>query len=139
MRRRILAAIGPAHVELFNRVRRAVGSTARPMQAVGDPAERELAALLRDLPVLDEQVLEDCRHVLAVREAEAIATRSVRYLGASVWTPASYARARSMTVEEARATVTPMAPRRASSAPPPSGFAALVAASGATTTSDGDA
>lgn len=71
------------------------------MALVGDPAERALQDHLADLISLDGAEA-DCRHVLAVREAEAIRLRSVRYLGASVWRPVGFAWAKSATVAEAR-------------------------------------
>jgi hypothetical protein len=97
VRQAVLAAIVPLHVEIFNRIREALKLEVRPMGVMGDPAERALQVLLHSLPDL-ASAEADCRHVLAVREAEAMATCSVQYLGASVWQPASFAKARALTV-----------------------------------------
>lgn len=95
----ILAKIAPLHAEVFNRTATKLGSRTRPMRAKGDPAERALASMLSNMKNLDG-VDGDCLHVLAVREAEALASGSVKYLGSSVWNPVSFARALAMSVEE---------------------------------------
>lgn len=99
-RREIIAAVVPAHVQAFNRVRAALRLEVPAMQPLGDPAERALLKLLDALPVLDDFETV-ARHVLAVREAEAMRTRSVRYLGASVWGDSCFSFAKGMTLEEA--------------------------------------
>lgn len=71
------------------------------MAQIGDPAERALSKHLLDLVTL-ETAEDDCRHVLAVREAEAIRTRTVKFLGASVWNPTSFARAMATSPAEDR-------------------------------------
>lgn len=126
-RKAILAAIAPLHVEIFNRVRTDLELNVRPMMPVGDPAERVLRDLLLALPSL-EGVEDDCRHVLAVREAEARDIGSVKFLGASVWNLTSFGKARSMSVAEvAKGDV---ASARAGPAKPKSALSALLAAAG---------
>lgn len=88
-RRRILATVFPEHVAAFNAMRAELKSTVPVMQPVGDNAERMLANHLRTLPSLDG-ALEACRHVLAVRVAEARVKRTLKYLGASVWHPVQF-------------------------------------------------
>lgn len=124
-RKAIIAAIAPLHARVFNTVREDLGLQVRAMQPVGDPAERALRDLLAALPSL-EGVEDDCRHVLAVREAEARRTRSVQYLGASVWSMTPFGKAKVLSVEEAQRGNTGAA--GGIRAGPPAGFAALLAA-----------
>lgn len=100
-RRAILRRVHAHHREVYERTRVALNSDARPMTVVGDPAERALSKHLLELQSL-ETAEDDCLHALAVREAEAIAKRTVKFLGASVWSPDSFPRAMAGTVEEAR-------------------------------------
>jgi hypothetical protein len=101
-REAIVREIPKLHAELFNRARTELALDVRPMGLVGDPAERALQQLLDQLPVLDG-VLEDCKHVLAVRYAEAIDKRTVKFFDATVWLPVCFGKAKSMTVAEASA------------------------------------
>jgi hypothetical protein len=94
-RSEILRAIAPMHAEVYNRVRREIGSNAKALQPLGDVHETALRKLLESLPSLDG-VEERCRHVLDVRAAEARRSGSVEYLGASVWSANAYARALSV-------------------------------------------
>ncbi len=99
-RRAILRRVHAHHREVYERTRVAVRSDARPMGAVGDPAERALSKHLLELVTL-ETAEADCMHALAVAEAEAISKHTVKFLGASVWTPGSFAHALSTTPTEA--------------------------------------
>ena len=100
-RRQILAAIVPLHVETFNRVRDELGLVVPAMQPVGDPAERALLKLM-DAQVVFDGFEEACRHVLAIRELEARKKRTVKHLGASVWTDACFSYAKTTTLAEAK-------------------------------------
>lgn len=100
-RREILGRVHECHRQAYERIRVEVGSSARPMGLVGDPAERALAKHLLELVTL-ETAEADCRHVLAVREAEAIRKRTVQFLGSSVWSQASFARAMTTSPSEQR-------------------------------------
>lgn len=128
-RKRLLALLVPMHVAAFNLVRAELGSSVPVMQPMGDPAERALQAMLRDRVSL-AGAEEECRHVLAVRIQEARRTRTVKYLGAAVWNPISFAKAKAMEVDEAGAP----APAPAGPRPGPqrsSGLQALFAAGAA--------
>lgn len=98
--KRLLRELTRAHVEIFNRTRIAVGAKVPPMGVVGDPAERALLALLNSQVTLDG-FEERARHVLAVREDEAIAQSTVKFLGASLW-GSTFGVACSMAVGERR-------------------------------------
>jgi len=100
LRDEILRSIPDEHTKLYNRARLELGSNARPMGVVGEPAERALRELLEKLPVLDG-VLENCRHVLAIRYHEAIRKRTLSYFREVVWRRECYDRACSMTLAEA--------------------------------------
>lgn len=78
----IVRVIGPAHAMAFQRVKKAIGSTAFGPHVVG--SYPELRELLEDLPSL-EDAMERCEHVLAVREAEAMTSSSLQYFGAGMW------------------------------------------------------
>lgn len=91
-RQEILSAIVPLHVEAYNRLRSELQKQVPPM-GFGDPAERMLRQLLLDMPVLDNAE-EECRHVLAIGEAEARQSRELRFFGASLWHPDSFRVAR---------------------------------------------
>ena len=80
--REIVARIGPEHAKAFARVKSELKSTALGPSVVGDFAE--LRALLDGLPSL-EDAEERCRHVLAVREREAIRKRTLQYFGSAMW------------------------------------------------------
>lgn len=109
-RTRILRTLVPLHVQIFNRARSALAAQVPAMAVVGDPAERALRELL-DQQVSLEGFEEIGRHVLAVREAEAMRPGgSVKYLGASVWSPASFAAAKTMEVGELRGADKPRGP-----------------------------
>lgn len=95
----ILRSIAPLHAEVYNRVRIEIGSDADPLQPVGDEQERALRDLLLPMASYDG-VEQACRHVLAVREAEALHGRTVQYLGAGIWKPHNYAKARALTVAD---------------------------------------
>ncbi len=118
-REQILREIPRLHAEAFNRARDELALDVRPMHVLGDPAERALQDLLDQLPVLDG-VLDDCKHVIAIRYAEAIhAVKTVQYLGASMWKRDNFAKAKSLSVDEAKrvragpAASTPNGPRPA--------------------------
>lgn len=126
-RKRLLALLVPVHVEVFNRVRSELGAAVPVMQPMGDPAERALQTLLRDRVSLQGAEAE-CRHVLAVRENEARRTRSMKYLGASVWNPTAFARALAMEVGEAGDAPRPRGGGGGAGGTPTSGFQALMRA-----------
>lgn len=96
---RLLRVLVPLHVEVFNRVRTALKSDVRPMAVVGDPAERELQALLHGYPSL-VGFEDDARHVIAIREAEAIANDTTKYLGPTVWKLGPFGKARTLTIAD---------------------------------------
>lgn len=73
------------------------------MTVVGDPSERALAKHLMETHVTGICSEDNCRHVLTIREAEAIEKKTVQFLGASVWNPVSFARAMAMTLDDVRA------------------------------------
>ena len=116
-RGRVVSELMREHVAVFNRVRAQLGAKVPAMAAIGDPAERALHELVRAQPTL-EGFVERARHVLAVREDEAVRReRSVKFLGASVWNPDSFAIALQTQVGEDRKPT-----RAAGRAPPKSVF-----------------
>lgn len=80
-RAEILRVIGPKHALAFQRVKKAIGSTAFGPSVVDDFAE--LRQLLHEIPV--DGALERCEHALAVREAEAVHSNSMQYFGSGMW------------------------------------------------------
>lgn len=80
-RAEIVRTIGPKHAMAFQRVKKAIGSTAFGPSVVDDHAE--LRQLLEEIPLDD--AMERCEHVLAVREAEAVRTNSMQYFGVGMW------------------------------------------------------
>jgi hypothetical protein len=90
MKSRIVSKIGPEHAKAFARVKQAIGSTAMGPSVVD--SFTELKALLDSLPSLADAE-ERCRHVLAVREAEAVSKKTVQYFGSTMWKRASFDKA----------------------------------------------
>jgi len=82
-RAEIIRAIGPKHAMAFQRVKKAIGSTAFGPSVVDDFAE--LRQLLHEIPLDD--AMERCEHALVVREAEALNSRppSMQYFGSGMW------------------------------------------------------
>lgn len=97
---RLIATIYALQKEIYDRVHASVRSDARPIRplGMGDPAERALGDLLRNAVIMPSE--EDLRHVLAIREAEAIDQQSVQWLGAAVWRENSYAAALTKTLSD---------------------------------------
>ena len=98
---RVLREVGALHAKVFNAVRAELGAQVPPMGVMGDPAEKALAALMRDQETL-EGFAEKAKHALAVAQREAIDSGSTKFLGASVWRPESFAVAVAMAVGEKR-------------------------------------
>lgn len=82
-RAEIVRIIGPKHAMAFQRVKKAIGSTAFGPSIVDDFAE--LRQLLSEIPLDD--AMERCEHALAVREAEALHSNppSMQYFGSGMW------------------------------------------------------
>jgi hypothetical protein len=67
------------------------------------PSAKHVAAIRELLETRDEKPLaaeDECRHVLAVFEAEALAKRTLRWFGQTLWREDNVARAVAMSVEE---------------------------------------
>lgn len=97
--RLIVANVGPAHAKAYAALRSELGSTAIGPSVVGDFAE--LRALLDSMPSLDDAE-ERCMHAIAVREAEARSTKSLKYFGNNMWKRAAFEKALAMEVDDVK-------------------------------------
>lgn len=98
-RRAIVQKVMPLHVQAFNRLRMELGKDVPPMAVVGDPAERALLDLLKEMSSL-EQAEQECLHVLAIREKEARDKRTLKFFGAMVWSTGTFAAAKTRDLSE---------------------------------------
>ena len=87
MRLAELRRVEQDHAERYNRLRQALGLHVPALNLAGE-GERWLVEVLKsrgDTASALELAVADCRHVLVVREAQAVKRASVQYFGASVW------------------------------------------------------
>jgi hypothetical protein len=99
-RQLVAEQVAQAHALAFNRVREKLGEQKLPAMK---PSAKHVAAIRELLETRDEKPLaaeDECRHVLAVFEAEALAKRTLRWFGQTLWREGNVARAVAMSVEE---------------------------------------